>query len=67
MTKDEYIDALSELGLEPTDKLTAAALGVSIRQCQRIAIGERGITGTIALLLQMYLKHGLPRRIRYGS
>jgi hypothetical protein len=37
---------------------TAAALGVSVRQCQRYAMGHP-IPPMLRLLLAMYLRHGL--------
>lgn len=59
MTKDEYLTALAELGLKPHSKATAKRLGVSLRQIGYYAAGEP-IQEPIALLLGMYLRHGLP-------
>lgn len=58
MTTADYLRALKKLGLTRAGKKTAAALGVSLSQCQRYAAGGK-IPQTIALLLQMYLRHGL--------
>lgn len=60
MTIKQYLAALKKLGLTPAGQATAEALGLTVRQCQRIASGENEISGTIAKLLAMYLKHGLP-------
>jgi hypothetical protein len=61
MTTEQYLHALKRLGLTPASKRTAEALGLSLRQAQRIAAGECAVPGPVALLLAMYLKHGLPR------
>jgi hypothetical protein len=55
MTTAQYLAALKTLGLTRASKKTAAALGVTVRQCQRYADGEN-IPETIALLLKCYLK-----------
>ena len=60
MTNKQYLDALKKLGLTPSGKATARALGLSLRQCQRIAAGDCEVPETVALLLRMYLKHGIP-------
>lgn len=60
MTKTQYLKTLKELDLTPAGAQTAAVLGLSLRQCQRIAAGTSGVPETLALLLAMYLKHGLP-------
>ena len=59
MTQTQYLKALKRLKLTTAGKATAAILGVTLRQVQRYAAGAR-IPGPIALLLAMYLKHGLP-------
>jgi hypothetical protein len=59
MTTKQYLAALKKLGLTPSGKATAAALGLTVRQCQRYAAGQ-AIPQTVALLLRMYLAHGLP-------
>jgi hypothetical protein len=60
LTTKQYLAALKRLGLTPASKKTAQALGLSPRQCQRIAAGESAVPGPVALLLAMYLAHGLP-------
>lgn len=59
MTTNQYLAALKKLGLTPSGKDTARALGLSLRQCQRIAAGAP-IPDTLAKLLRMYLDHGRP-------
>jgi hypothetical protein len=60
MTTNQYLAALKKLGLTPAARATADALGLSVRQCQRLASGEQAIPETVAKLLRMYLDHGLP-------
>lgn len=60
MTTEQYLRALKKLGLTPSGKATAEALGVSVRQCQKYAAGEVLVPPTVAKLLAMYLEHGLP-------
>jgi hypothetical protein len=59
MTTKQYLAALKKLGLSPASKATADALGLSVRQCQRVAAGQP-VPETLAKLLTMYLEHGLP-------
>ena len=59
MTTKQYLAALNQLGLTPYARATQVALGLSARQLARLATGEN-ITQPIALLLAMYLRHGLP-------
>lgn len=60
MTRTQYLRALARLGLGPASKRTARLLGLSVRQIQRFADGEQDVPEAIALLLDMYLRHGLP-------
>lgn len=60
MTNRQYLAALKRLNLTPSGKATAAALGLSLRQCQRIGAGQAPVPQTLALLLGMYLDHGRP-------
>lgn len=60
MTVKQYLAALKKLGLTPSGKATAEALGLTVRQCQRFASGEQDVPRPIVLLLAMYLRHGLP-------
>jgi hypothetical protein len=55
LTTKQYLRALKKLGLTHASKATAAALGVTVRQCQRYADGDP-IPETIALLLDCYLR-----------
>lgn len=55
MTIAQYLAALKNLGLTRASKKTAAALGVTVRQCQRYADGDQEIPETIALLLKCLL------------
>lgn len=64
MTTKQYLAALKRLDLTPAGKATAAALGLSLRQCQRIAAGESPVPTTVALLLAMYERHRLPIELR---
>ena len=59
MPNDEYLAALETLGLTVAGKPTAKALGLSVRQCQRMASGEVLVPGSVEKLLLMYVKHGL--------
>jgi hypothetical protein len=62
MTTKQYLAALKRLGLTPASKRTAAALGLTVRQCQRLAAGGN-VSDSVALLLAMYLRHGLPSEL----
>jgi hypothetical protein len=55
MNTKQYLAALKKLGLQPHSKATAAALGISLRQCQRYANGTQLPNRTIELLLREYL------------
>lgn len=63
MTSEEYRAALRKLGLRHASKRTATLLGVTVRQCQNLAMGKQAVSPTIARLLAMYLRHGLPDEI----
>lgn len=60
MTVEQYLKALRRLRLTPAGKPTAQALGLSIRQLMRISSGESKVPEPVAILLRMYLRHGLP-------
>lgn len=64
MTTAQYLKAIARLGLSPSGKRTAALLGVSVRQIQRYATGAQPIAKYVALLIAMYLKHGIPQEQR---
>jgi hypothetical protein len=59
MTTKHYLAALRSLGLTPSGKATAAALGLSLRQCQRIAAGVAEVPEPVAKLIAAYQRHGL--------
>jgi hypothetical protein len=56
MKAPTYRSALKKLDLTIASKATAAALGMGVRQCQRMAAGDTPIPGPVALLLEYYLK-----------
>ncbi len=58
MTTQDYLAALAELNLKPASKETARALGLSVRQCQKIAAGHARVPGPVVRLLAMYRYHG---------
>lgn len=60
MTTKQYLAALKSLGLKPSGKATAEILGLSLRQCQRIAAGESAVPGPLAKLLHEYLRRRPP-------
>ena len=60
MTQKQYLQALKKLGLTPASKHTAALLGIGLRQAQNYAAGAE-VSQPVALLLGMYLQHGLPK------
>jgi hypothetical protein len=60
MSERQFVAALKKLGLGVASQRTAAALGVGIRQCQRLAVGEQPVPPPVERLLKMYLQHGLP-------
>lgn len=55
MTTEQYLRALKKLDLTPAGKATAETLGLSLRQCQRIAAGSP-VPETLARLLRLALK-----------
>ena len=59
MTTEQYLAALKKLGLTPASKATAKALGLSLRQCQRIAAGAKP-SDMLSHLIAMYLRFGIP-------
>lgn len=61
MNRAQFLDSLAELGLSHASKVTAAALGLSVRQIQRLAHGEAPVPATVALLIAAYIEHGLPQ------
>lgn len=59
MSKKEYLEALDNLGLTVASKATVEALGLSIRQVQRLSSGDVKVPRPVEKLLRMYLRHGL--------
>jgi hypothetical protein len=56
----KFREALDRLGLTVASQRTEQALGISIRQSQRLAVGEQPVPPPLDRLLKMYIKHGLP-------
>lgn len=55
MTTAAYLKALKKLSLTPASNATAAALGVTVRQCQRYAAGDP-VPEPIAKLLRLMIE-----------
>lgn len=53
MTQKQYLAALKKLGLTTASKTTADTLGLSVRQCQRLANGDAPIPGPVERLLDL--------------
>ena len=60
MTAETYKQL--RLRLELSNAALAPALGVSLRTAQRYESGAQPVAETAALLLQMYIRHGLPKQ-----
>lgn len=60
MTAEQYKAAREQLGL--SNYALAPKLAVHLRTAQRYEAGDIPIPDTIARLLHMYLKHGIPKR-----
>jgi hypothetical protein len=60
MRHDQLVALLGRLGLGRASKRTAKALGLSLRQLQRLTCGKSPIPAPVALLAIAYSKHGLP-------
>lgn len=60
MSPRAYKAALNELDLTVAGKKTSKSLGLGVRQCMRMAHGKVKVPRPVELLLQMYLRHGLP-------
>ena len=58
MSARKFRATLDQLGLTVASQRTAALLGLSIRQCQRLAANDQPVPKPVELLLGMYLKHG---------
>ncbi len=60
MTTKQYKAALKKLGLTPYARATAKVLGLSLRQCKRLAAGSSPIPGPVDRLLWVLVEHGVP-------
>lgn len=60
MTTAQYLKTLKQLGLSPYSLETREVLGLKKTQLARLASGVTKPTQTLKLLLEMYLRHGLP-------
>jgi hypothetical protein len=58
MTTEEFCNCLRSLKLSRASARSAAALGLSIRQLQRIAAGHAPVSPMLALLITAYQKRG---------
>lgn len=56
MTTAQYLAALHKLGLTPSSQKTADTLGLSLRQCQRIASGDSAVPGPVEKLLRLMVR-----------
>jgi hypothetical protein len=56
MTTKDYLTALRKLSLTPAGQATARALGLSLRQCQRIAAGVSPVPRPLGKLLTLALR-----------
>lgn len=56
MTTKQYLAALRKLDLKPAGKATAETLGLSLRQCQRIAAGAAPVPGPVDRLLTLMIE-----------
>jgi hypothetical protein len=59
MTTEQYLAALKKLGLTRASHATAGALGLSVRQCIRIADGECSVPAPVAKLLRLVIREGI--------
>jgi hypothetical protein len=61
MTADQFIAAIHRLGFpSPYAAGKSGKIGVSKSQAQKYASGETEVPEPIRLLLEAYLRHGLP-------
>jgi transcriptional regulator with XRE-family HTH domain len=60
MTTKQYLAALAKLGLTPSGKQTAEAIGLTLRQAQRIAAGESDVHPAVAKLLRLMIEYKIP-------
>jgi hypothetical protein len=60
MTNEQFCRCLKGLKMTRASAHTARALGLSVRQLQRIVAGETPVSKTLALLVIAYTKRGVP-------
>jgi hypothetical protein len=60
MRTKQFLAMLRRRDLPPNGRRTAAALGLSLRQLQRISAGQAPVPRPVALLLIAYAKYGVP-------
>lgn len=60
MSSAQFLRTLKKLELTVASQRTAQVLGLSIRQCQRLAAGDSPVPGPLVKLLGCYLRHGIP-------
>lgn len=58
INSEQFLAVLHELNLSVY--ASAKLLGISLRQAQRYGAGEAEIPLTVARLLEMFLRHGIP-------
>jgi hypothetical protein len=66
MTSKQYVAALKKLGLTHASQEAANVLGITRRQSQRLADGERPVSKPIEKLLELLVHHGIPEEWRRG-
>ena len=64
MTPKEFRNAIAKLGINQTQ--AARALRVDPRTVRRWVAGDVNIPGPVEVLLEGWLKRGIPREIRSG-
>jgi plasmid maintenance system antidote protein VapI len=60
LTNDQFLQSLRTLRLTRASGRTAEALGLSVRQLQRLVAGKSPVSATLAFLVIAYLKFGVP-------
>jgi hypothetical protein len=60
MTNEQFCQCLAHLKLRRASGRTAQALGLTVRQLQRIVAGDARVSKTLALLVIAYTQRGVP-------
>jgi hypothetical protein len=60
MRTDQFVALLARVKLKPSANRTAEALGLSLRQLQKIVAGDSPVRRPVALLAIAYAKHDVP-------